>query len=74
MIEFNVRSFYDARIIQKRDSSLNTEVVLRTTCHKEESNFNFAPTIRATYTGYGEYSLITLPKVMKCHYKTPQTF
>jgi len=48
MIEFNVRSFYDARIIQKRDSSLNTEVVLRTTCHKEESNLNFAPAIRAT--------------------------
>ena len=53
MIEFNVRSFYDARIIQNRDSSLNTEVVLRTTSHKEELNLNFVPTIRTTYTGYG---------------------
>ena len=25
--------------------------------HKEESNLNFAPTIRATYTGYGWSSL-----------------
>ena len=41
-------------------------------CHKEESNLNFAPAIRATYTGYGEYSLITLPKVMMCHYKPSQ--
>ena len=26
-------------------------------CHKEESNLNFAPAIRATYTGYGWSSL-----------------
>ena len=32
-------------------------VLPRTTCHKEESNLNFAPTIRATYTGYGWSSL-----------------
>jgi hypothetical protein len=32
MIEFNVRSFYDARVIQKRDSSF--KVVLRTTVYR----------------------------------------
>ena len=26
--------------------------MLRTTCHKEELNLNFVPTIRTTYTGY----------------------
>ena len=46
MIEFNVRSFYDVAF-------LNIEVVLRTTCHKEELNLNFVPAIRTTHTCYG---------------------